>query len=241
MLGIHRAVGTYDRAVDAYSAPSAFCAEHLGGHGVPRQKITVRPNFLGHDPGPRLASQNYALFVGRLCEEKGVRQLLKAWRQMPHIPLVIVGDGPLRSEAEVMATKNVDFTGALPVSQTMARMKSARFLVFPSVGYETFGMAVLEAAACGVTTIGSRVGAIPELIHEGRTGLLFDPQNINELIEKVEWAWAHPVTVNEMGAAARRQYLQHYAADKAYEDLTSFYASVSANWETESLSRGAVA
>jgi glycosyltransferase involved in cell wall biosynthesis len=241
MLGIHRAVGTYDRAVDAYSAPSAFCAEHLGGHGVPRQKITVRPNFLGHDPGPRLASQNYALFVGRLCEEKGVRQLLEAWRQMPHIPLVIVGDGPLRRQAEITATNNVSFTGALPSTETMTRMKSARFLVFPSMGYETFGMTVLEAAACSVATIGSRLGAIPELIHDGHTGLLFDPRNIEELIEKVEWAWAHPVTVNEMGAAARSRYLLHYTAEKGYAGLTRIYASVSENWEPESLNRGAVA
>ena len=91
-------------------------------------------------------------------------------------------------------------------------------------------MTVLEAAACGVATIGSRLGAIPELVQDGQTGLLFDPHDDEELAEKVDWAWSHPVSMNEMGAAARRRYLQHYTADKGYEALVSFYGSVSTEW-----------
>ncbi len=241
MLGTHRAMGTWNHAVDAYSAPSFFSAEHVAGNLVRRQKIEIRPNFLLDDPGARNASSDYALFVGRLCEEKGVRQLLRAWSNLPGIPLVIIGDGPLRSETERNATKNVTFTGALPAAAVLARVKEARFLVFPSVGYETFGMTVLEAAACGVATVGSRLGAIPELVHEGRTGLLFDPHNTDELIEKVAWAWSHPVSMNEMGAAARRRYLHHYTAEKGYDALVNFYGSVSAAWEAELSSKGAVA
>ena len=140
---------------------------------------------------------------------------------------MIVGDGPLRGEVERYVDRNgmdhVRLTGALPAAETLARVKRARFLVFPSVGHETFGMTVLEAAACGVATVGSRLGAIPELVEDGKTGLLFDPHDTDELVEKAEWAWAHPVSMNEMGAAARRRYLQHYTAETelrgADEDL----------------------
>jgi glycosyltransferase involved in cell wall biosynthesis len=216
-----------------------FCAGKVACDEIPREKITVRPNFLLKDPGARQASENFALFVGRLCEEKGVRQLLRAWQRLPQIPLVIIGDGPLRKEAQRSAGKNVTFTGELPATETLARVKAARFLVCPSVFYETFGMTVLEAAACGVATIGSRLGAIPELVQDGRTGLLFDPQNCDELAEKAEWAWSHPVTMNEMGAAARRQYLKHFSAAKAYQGLMALYASVVPEW-TDGL-QGAVA
>jgi len=240
-LKAHRRAGTFERIVDLYSAPSEFCAQQMAGKHISRDKIVVRPNFLLKDPGARHASENFALFVGRLCEEKGVRQIIRAWRRMPHVPLVVVGEGPLREEAQRTAPKNVIFWGALTPAETLLRMKGARFLVFPSVGYETFGMAVLEAGACGVATVGSRLGAIPELVQEERTGLLFDPHNADELAAKVEWAWSHPVSMNEMGAAARRQYLHYFTAEKAYLGLTALYESVSPGWAAESSAAGAVA
>jgi glycosyltransferase involved in cell wall biosynthesis len=236
MLGAHRGMHTFEQVVSAYSAPSMFCMDRVASAGVQRGKISLRPNFLPRDPGVRRSSGDYVLFVGRLCEEKGVRQLLRAWRRLPGIPLVIVGDGPLRSEAERSAPANVRFTGALTHEETLGRMKSARFLVFPSIGYETFGMVALEAAACGVATLGSRLGAIPELIDHGQTGLLFDPHNCIELVEKVEWAWSHPVVVNEMGAAARRRYLEGYTAERGYEALMRLYASVLKGRQTDSVS-----
>ena len=226
MLGMHRTMETWAQTVDAYSAPSQFCLERMANGGVPRAKITVRPNFLARDPGARTSGDGYGLFVGRICEEKGIRQLLRAWRRLHAIPLVIVGDGPLRGEAEGSAPANVSFTGALSPEQTLARIKSARFLVFPSVGYETFGMVALEAAACGLATLGSRLGAIPELIDDGHTGLLFDPHNTEEFAETVAWAWSHPVLMSEMGAAARRRYLRQYTAEQGYESLMRLYASV---------------
>ena len=165
---------------------------------IPPDKITVRPNFLLNDPGARQAGGGFVLFAGRLCEEKGVRVLLRAWRSLSHIPLVIAGDGPLRDEVRKSAGKNVTFTGELSQPTLLATMKAARFLVFPTAGYETFGMTVLEAAACGVASIGSRLGAVQELVQDGQTGLLFDSGNCDELAERVGWAWSHPVSMNEM-------------------------------------------
>ena len=245
MLGTHRAMGTWEHAVDVYSAPSAFCLERAVASGVPREKIKLRPNFLLNDPGARDASDDCVAFVGRLCVEKGIRQLLRGWRRLHDIPLVIVGDGPLRDEAHEFVKRHgmshVRFTGALTAAETMTRIKRARFLVFPSVGYETFGMTVLEAAACGVATVGSRLGAIPELVDEGRTGLLFDPHDTDGLVEKVEWAWAQRASMDEMGAAARRRYLQQYSAEKSYDALMGIYGSVMAKHGANTAIRRAVA
>ena len=232
MLGTHRFLGTWEQQVDAYSVPSQFCLERVAASGIPRNKITLRPNFLLDDPGLRSTSGDYVVFVGRLCAEKGLRQLLWAWKRLRKIPLMIVGDGPLRGEAERYVERYrmgyVRFTGTLPSAETLARVKRARFLICPSVGYETFGMTVLEAAACGIATVASRLGAIPELVYEGRTGLLFDPHNNEQLAKTVEWAWSHPGDMNEMGAAARRRYLQHYTAENSYYALMRIYSSVSA-------------
>lgn len=235
MLCAHRALGTFEQVVDTYSAPSRFCQEQAAATGIPREKITMRPNFLLHDPGARRSSDNFAVFVGRLCAEKGVWQLLRAWQRLRRMPLVMVGDGPLRREAERFVMQNsmgqVSFLGALSAIDTQAILKAARFLVFPSVAYETFGMAALEAAACGVATLGSRLGAIPELVEAGRTGLLFDPQDPDELAEKAEWAWSHPVSINEMGKAARKRYLSHHTAEQGYESLMRIYRSLNVRGE----------
>ncbi|HVP50340.1 MAG TPA: glycosyltransferase [Candidatus Bathyarchaeia archaeon] len=240
MLATHRRLGTYYSLVDAYSTPSAFCAEQMAASGLPREKIVVRPNFLLRDAGARQASEDYVLFVGRICEEKGIRQLLGVFRRLGKIPLVVVGDGPMKAEAERAASANVLFAGALSAADTTARVKSARFLVFPSIGFETFGMTILEAAACGVATVGTRLGAIPELVQEGRTGLLFDPHDAEEFATKVCWAWEHPVSMNEMGAAARQMYLRRMTAEKGYSSLMRLYSSVSEDWD-RSVTAGAVA
>ncbi len=233
MLGVHRAAGTFHRAVDLYSAPSTFCMERAAAAGIPRDKIVVRPNFLLHDPEMRQADGGYVAFVGRLCEEKGVRQLLEAWRPLGEIPLRVVGDGPLRKDAQEHAPRNVRFTGALSRSDALAQIKGARFLVFPSIAYETFGMTALEAAACGVATVGSRLGAIPELIEDGRSGLLFDPHDIDDMVAKVRWAWSHPIATNELGVTARRRYLKHYTAERGYESLMQLYCLVSESFRME--------
>ena len=119
--------------------------------------------------------------------------------------------------------------GQMSTERTLAHIRSARFLVFPSRWYEPFGMGLLEAAACGVPAIASRIGAIPELVIEGRTGLLFDPDNFDDFAQRIRWAWTHPREMHEMGRAARQLYLQRFTAERNYRILMDIYGSLLAN------------
>jgi len=226
MLNAHRLRGTWKRSVDAYITPSRFCRGFFVAAGLPEEKVHLKPNFLAQDPGLRTDRGDYALFVGRLSAEKGVLEMIEAWNQLPEVSLLVVGDGSLYYEARGAArhTKgHVKLLGQLNAEQTLACIRGARFLVFPSRWYEPFGMGLLEAAAYGVPAIASRIGAIPELVADQRTGLLFDPDNFGEMVESVRWAWTHPVEMEEMGAAARQFYLQNFTAEKNYEALMSIY------------------
>ena len=110
-------------------------------------------------------------------------------------------------------------------------MKRARFLVFPSIGYETFGMS--RAGSCSVR---SRYGWIEAGRHSGVGGRRAEPAccSIHMIrtnwSRRSSWAWSHPVSMNEMGAAARRRILQHYTAEKslrrADEDLQVSFGKV---------------
>lgn len=229
MLSTHSQLDTWERCVDAYVVPSAFCRDYFAAAGLPQQKLHVKSNFLVNDPGKQTARGDYALFVGRLSAEKGVLEMLEAWRDLPEVKLLVIGDGPLFAHAQDLAhcdSGKIKFLGQLEPARTMSYMRGARFLVFPSRWYEPFGMGLLEAAACGVPAVASHIGAIPELVSHRRTGLLFKPDDLRDMAECVRWAWMHPAEMEEMGVAARRLYLEKFTADMNYEALMKVYRKV---------------
>jgi glycosyltransferase involved in cell wall biosynthesis len=226
MLAAHRALGTWRDKVDVYIALSEFARRKFVGAGLPAEKIVVKPNFVHPDPGPRDGPGEYALFVGRLSPEKGVQTMIEGWKRLSgRIPLHIVGAGPQCAELEAAARglEGTRFRGRLPYEQTVAAMKRARFLVFPSEWYEPFGLGMIEAFACGVPVIASRLGAMEEIVADGRTGLHFIPGNADDLAAKVEWAWTHPREMEAMGRAARAEYEAKYTAARNYEMLMQVY------------------
>src|SRR5882724_6530140 len=107
MLAVHRAIGTWQERVDVYIALTEFARRKFIEGGLPAERIVVKPNFVASDLGPKQGRGDYALFVGRLSEEKGLGVLLNAWGRLRElIPLRIAGDGPLREEiVDVMRTK----------------------------------------------------------------------------------------------------------------------------------------
>ena len=227
-LAVHRRRGTWARLVDCYIALTEFARQKFIEVDLPAGKIVVKPNFVYPDPGARNGRGEYALFVGRLSPEKGLRTLLAAWQRLRNcVPLRIVGEGPLRPELEAVASRrslsNISFEGRLPRDKTVEAIKSARLLVFPSEWYETFGLAIAETFACSVPVVASRLGAVEEIVEDGRTGLHFTPGDPDDLAAKVEWAWTHPERMEEMGRAARAEYEAKYTAERNYQLLMDIY------------------
>lgn len=108
-------------------------------------------------------------------------------------------------------------------------MKKTLLLVFPSCWFEVLPMTIIEAFACGVPVIASRLGAMAELVDDGRTGLLFKPGDPEDLAAKIEWAWTHPKRMREMGKEARREYEEKYTAERNYQLLMDIYHRAIAN------------
>jgi glycosyltransferase involved in cell wall biosynthesis len=228
MLTVHRAARTWLDGVTAYIALTEFSKRKFVGAGLPRKKIHVKPNFVAPDPGPKEEFGDYAVYVGRLSPEKGVKTLLHAWRRLrTAIPLEIIGDGPLRRELERMvfecSTSNVVFKGRLSSDETRSRIRSARLLVLPSECYENFPMTVVEAFSCGTPVVCSRLGAMQEIVNDHATGLHFTPGKPDELARTLEWAWSNPQQIRAMGIAARRDYKQKYTGEQNYLALMGIY------------------
>jgi glycosyltransferase involved in cell wall biosynthesis len=231
MLQVHRSRGTWTDAISAYIALTKFSKNKFIEAGLPAEKVHAKPNFVDSDPGERNTRGRYALFVGRLSPEKGVSTLVAAWSKLAtQVPLMIVGDGPLRRELEAQAAKNdlrqITFLGRLNASEARAAIKEARFLVVPSVWYEGFPMVIAEGFASGVPVLGSRLGSIQEVVTNGRTGIHFTAGDPCDLAEKVDWAWNHPSELRAMGRQARLEYEDCYTAERNYSLLLDIYHQV---------------
>jgi glycosyltransferase involved in cell wall biosynthesis len=227
MLAAHRRRGTW-AGIDCYIALSEFSRNQFLRGGLPAERLFVKPNFVHPDPGMCADKGNYALFVGRLSPEKRVSTILSAWAQVGvDIPLLIIGGGPeadqLQKEATRQHLKHVHFEGYLPRDRALAFMQRARFLVFSSEWYENFPVTIAEAFACGVPVLCSKMGAMQEIVEDGRTGLHFIPGQTADLAAKVKWAWDHPGCMEEMGQQARWEYENKYTAEKNYPQLIKIY------------------
>ena len=231
---IHRAAGTYRWRVDAFISTSHFARSLHIQSGVPEKKCFVKPNFSADvadvmDASRPLAGNSgpYAMFVGRLCEEKGIHLLLEAWsRYRLKMRLKVVGTGPGEAEIRVKwgANPTVEFTGALPREEVMRMMAGAEFLVHPSLVFENCGLVVIEAMSAGLPCVVSGHGSFAELVDHKISGLHFSPGNAAELAASVLWMEHHPDESARMRSAARERYLREFTPDRNYETLMGIYA-----------------
>jgi glycosyltransferase involved in cell wall biosynthesis len=152
--------------------------------------------------------------------------MLEAWKSVgERVPLRIVGDGPLANEVRCGAATipGVKWLGPLAHEEVLREMKSAGMLIFPSIWYEGLPLTILEAFATGLPAVASNLGSIPELVEDGKTGLLFAPGSAGQLAEKVLWADSHPMERREMCYEARQEFEQKYTREKNYELLLACY------------------
>jgi glycosyltransferase involved in cell wall biosynthesis len=227
MLAVHRWLRTWENQVDIYIALTEFARQKFIEGGLPAHNIVVKPNFIFPDPGLRTTRGDYALFVGRLSPEKGILTLLRAWKKLRSVPLRVAGDGPLMQHVQTVVNmqglNGVEILGRRAHEEILQLMSHSRFLVFPSEWYETFGLTIVEAFACGLPVIVPRLGAMAEIVEHGRTGLHFEPGNAEELAASVEWAWTHEKELIDMGKNARLEYELKYTAERNYEMLMQVY------------------
>ncbi len=229
MLGLHRLCGTWQHRVDAYITLSEFQKQVFVRAGLPEDRLFVKPNFVfSSELSAELERDDFALFVGRLSEEKGLAVLLDAYLQHGlTIPLKIIGDGPLSQNlaAKAAGLPHVTFMGRQDAQVVARMMKQAKFLVFPSIWYEGFPLTIVEAYACQLPVIAPDLGSMSEIIVDGVTGLHFESGNPTDLASKIQWAIAHPLLLSKMGEAAHHTYQTCYRPEINYQQLLHIYRS----------------
>ena len=225
---LHKWLRTYERCVDMFLAPSEFVREKLIDSGFPAQRIEVLPHFQALPGAERLTTdEGYLLYFGRLSPEKGVYELLRAMARLPHIPLVIAGDGPERPRLEALAKElnlhQVLFAGMVHGEKLEKLIAGCSFSVFPSHAYETLGKSILESYAWGRPVIASDLGSRRELVQHGVTGLLYPDGDREQLAHSIGFLFDRPDLIEKMGAAARSRARANHDPEQHMEKLLELY------------------
>lgn len=185
---LHRVLGSY-RLVDRFLSPSQFLANLLRHHGR-TYPLSVLPQPLVPFPTLVPTRGDHLLYFGALSEEKGVALLLEALSRLPNERLTIVGSGPaeeeLRDMAQALRLTNVTFAGAQYGAALEKEIAAAKAVIVPSLWYDNMPYVPLEALARGKPVIAARTGGIPERVHEGENGFLFERGSVQALVEAIE-------------------------------------------------------
>ena len=226
MVATHRKLGTWQHKVNHYIALTDFAKAKFIEAGFPAEKISVKPNFVKdpfrHKSPVERVTPPFGLFVGRISAEKGLHTLLKAWTLLEApITLKVAGTGPL--EQTIINQPNIEPLGLQTPSQISTLMQQAAFLILPSEWYEGFPLVLVEALAHGLPVLASNLGSMVDIIEDGKTGLLFEPGNVEDLATKLKWLLDNPDECNRFGANARQVYLDKYTAKENFKQLIGVY------------------
>lgn len=131
----------------------------------------------------RALASNFFLIVSRLGGHKRVDLAIKAFNKLG-LPLVIIGDGPEKARYQKMAKSNIKFLGRLSDEEVVGFYQGCRAFIYPQI--EDFGITALEAQASGTPVIAYREGGALETVIDGRTGIFFDEQTVDSLMEAVK-------------------------------------------------------
>ena len=246
------AVHFYDKLVeklllhaDVIISPSEYYIEESRFLRKYRDKIVVIPNGINvkdFDIGysreecrEKLGlpiDKNIILFVGVLHPHKGPDILLKAMpkilKSIPNTKLVFVGRGGMREELKRLSKKlgvdkHIKFTGFVEEILKPFYYKAADVFCLPSTtSHESFGIVNLEAMACGVPIVASKIGGIPDVVKDGENGLLAPPKDSDALADAIIYLLENEDVREKMGKKGREK-VGDYSWERIVEETEKVY------------------
>jgi glycosyltransferase involved in cell wall biosynthesis len=226
MAAVHKSMRTWTRMVSLFFVLSEFEKSKFVENGFPESRMRIKPNFVV-DPGQPGTGGEEFLFVGRLAPEKGIHTLLQAisCTRSSNARFQIIGDGPLAPMVIDAASRDsrINYRGRLPLSDVMRIMGSVRAVLVPSEWYETFGRVAAEALSVGTPVICTDLGAVAEIIEDGKTGFRYNPGDFGALARIMDDVCANPDVLITLRGPSRREYEAKYTPERGYQALMSGY------------------
>ncbi|MCK4427441.1 MAG: glycosyltransferase [candidate division Zixibacteria bacterium] len=239
---LHRCLVRYSlNKADVITATSQMLSRAVVGFVGKNNKTFVVPFGVDLDRfSPRIESVDKELItigtVKTLAHKYGIEYLIRAFamveKKHENVKLVIVGDGPLRKELENLATElncsqKINFVGKVPNEKVQEYINSMDIFVVPSVlESESFGVAAVEASACGLPVIVSDIGGLPEVVLNKKTGLRISPKDPDAIAKAIIFLIENPQLREEWGKEGRRFVSEHYNWIKNAAQMEQLYEEV---------------
>lgn len=213
--------------VSVFIVLSEFQRQRFIAQGIAPERIAIVPNFeqmsaadLEEPPEPG----DTISFAGRLSPEKGIGDFVEAARALPSLRFAVAGDTSLMPELVRSAPANVTFHGFLTGATLDAFYHRTRIFISPGLWFEGFPNVVTKAMIKARPVIASNLGALPEIVTDGQTGLLYPPHDVPELVAKIKQLHDAPGLCRTMGEAGRAKALREYSPKQAYVHLEQAYS-----------------
>ena len=227
-VALHRAIGTWQKHVDAFVALTSFQKDLMVKAGLPAERIHIKPNFLPGRPEriPFAQRDRRVIFAGRLSAEKGVLDLVKAWLLWGGTApdLHILGDGPLRKSLNSLTegVANIHIYGAVKASIAEREIANSQLLILPSRWFEGFPMVLREAIAYGVPIGVSNIGSMPKIASDVG-GVIFEPGDANQLLGVVQELWQNYDRLEAISLKCEKIFEKKYNEKVNYKQMIQIY------------------
>lgn len=160
------------------------------------------------------------LYAGRLHPMKGINEIIAAAAENPDITFVFGGIGKIPEH-----TENCIILGNIEPKKMPLLFNAADFLVLPTYS-EGLGLVLMESLACEIPVIASNVGGCPEVVKDGRSGVLIEPKSVNSLSTAIRWMAENPLELEKMGVFGRNDILNRYNSVEITEKTINLHKSL---------------
>lgn len=223
--------------IDVFLAPSRFMKRKAIQAGIPVKKVIHLPYFVSKDKKQNSFSKenSYLLYFGRLNQEKGINLLIKSFIQVSKDfskwKLKIVGNGPEKEKLKNLAKEysQIEFLGYKKSDELKELISNSYLTILPSIWPDNLPFSILESLSLAKPVLATRIGGIPELIKDKKTGLLFKLNNQKDLTDKIIWAINYKKEIRKIGENAQKEVLSKYNSDNHYNKLIKIYERLKNN------------
>ncbi len=217
--------------------------------GIARRSSTILNGLAppGTPPTSPPMEPPVLLCLGRLTDQKGfdlaIAALARLRTRCPRSRLIVAGDGPARDALKERAlhlgvADRVQFLGWVAPPRVPETLRRATVVLVPSRGGEAFGLVALQAAQMARPVVAARTGGLPEVVADGKTGLLFDPDDAEGLAAAVGFLLERPEAITRYGLAGRERALERFSGQRYLEEYHRLYQRLGATGSTLERSQG---
>lgn len=227
---LHDAIGVAQK-IDAFVVPASFTLEKLAEYGIPRDKMHHIPTFFNVKRAPENISYDpFFLFIGRIEKQKGLKTLVDAFAGTDfHLKIIGFSNDGYEDELKQYLkgkSHHIEFLGRKTFGEIERYLQTCLCTIVPSEWYDNFPNVILESFAYKKPVIATNFGSLPELVENGKTGLLFEKGSVTALQICLQWMATHIQNVSDMGTSAYQNVCTKYNAENHYNMLMKVFYSV---------------